>query len=66
MIPTAIPSAAPISDVTMLSCGSSAAPGAASSRSPQHPELARPLEDRQHQRVDDPEQAHDDRQASST
>ena len=32
----------------------------------QHPELARPLEHRQHERVDDPEQADDRRDSASS
>ena len=33
---------------------------------PQHPDLARPLEDGEHERVDDPEEADDTESASST
>ena len=62
-MPTGIPSAAPIRAVTMLSCR--IMPAHLPARHPdgaEHPELARPLEHRQHERVHDPEQADDDRE----
>ena len=59
-MPSAIPSDAPISAVITLSCRIMPpylTPG--HSDRTQHAQLARALEDREHQCVDDPEQAHD-------
>ncbi len=62
-IPTGIPSAAPISAVMMLSWRIIRRSWRRRHADrAQHAELARALEDGQHERVDDPEQADDDRQ----